>query len=268
MPTRPISPDRRGRRRRTCVRSSASSSAIPEVSEAVYRLLKAAREGRRLQEEVRVAGLRGEPARWLRHARASARQTASAKRATRSGASPTSRATASGRKTSSRNCSTRSTISITRRPASSRSMPTGDIVYLNATLAELARPRSRRGRLRRAEARRHRVRRRRGAADRDRRPRPARSKTEVLDLDFKTRGGRPCRCGCFTRSRSAPTARPAPSRTLVLNRARDDGTDAQRAAEVRFMRFFNNTPMAIATVDRSGTDRRAPTRCSRGCSRA
>ena len=38
----------------------------PDVSEAVYRLLKAAREGRRLQEEVRVAGLRGEPARWLR----------------------------------------------------------------------------------------------------------------------------------------------------------------------------------------------------------
>src|SRR5262249_27352282 len=38
----------------------------PDVSEAVYRLLKAAREGRRQQEEVRVAGLRGEPARWLR----------------------------------------------------------------------------------------------------------------------------------------------------------------------------------------------------------
>ena len=31
-----------------------------------YRLLKAAREGRRLQEEVRVAGADGEPARWLR----------------------------------------------------------------------------------------------------------------------------------------------------------------------------------------------------------
>lgn len=37
----------------------------PDVSEAVYRLLKAAREGRRLQEEVRVAGLPGDPARWL-----------------------------------------------------------------------------------------------------------------------------------------------------------------------------------------------------------
>ena len=38
----------------------------PEVSEAVYRLLKAAKEGRRLQEEVRIASVRGEPARWIR----------------------------------------------------------------------------------------------------------------------------------------------------------------------------------------------------------
>ncbi len=38
----------------------------PGVSEAVYRLLKAAREGRRLQEEVRVGGHKGEPGRWLR----------------------------------------------------------------------------------------------------------------------------------------------------------------------------------------------------------
>src|SRR5262249_682911 len=38
----------------------------PDVSEAVFRLLKAARERRRLQEEVRVAGTRGASARWLR----------------------------------------------------------------------------------------------------------------------------------------------------------------------------------------------------------
>ncbi len=38
----------------------------PGVSEAVYRLLKAAREGRRLQEEVRVGAHRGERGRWLR----------------------------------------------------------------------------------------------------------------------------------------------------------------------------------------------------------
>src|SRR5579872_3702432 len=38
----------------------------PEVSETVYRLLKAAREGRRQQEEMRVAGADGNQARWLR----------------------------------------------------------------------------------------------------------------------------------------------------------------------------------------------------------
>jgi len=36
------------------------------VSEAVYRLLKAAREGRRAQEEVRVSARQGEGGRWLR----------------------------------------------------------------------------------------------------------------------------------------------------------------------------------------------------------
>ena len=38
----------------------------PGVSEAVYRLLKAAREGRRGQEEVRIGAHAGEAARWLR----------------------------------------------------------------------------------------------------------------------------------------------------------------------------------------------------------
>jgi len=45
---------------------------------------------------------------------------------------------------------------------------------------------------------------------------------------------------------------PGASRTLVLNRARDDGTDPQRAADIRFMRFFHHTPMAIATIDKHG----------------
>src|SRR5450759_2023319 len=38
----------------------------PDVSESIYRLLKAAREGRRLQEEVRIADATGEGGRWLR----------------------------------------------------------------------------------------------------------------------------------------------------------------------------------------------------------
>ena len=38
----------------------------PDVSESIYRLLKAAREGRRLLEEVRIPGATAEAARWLR----------------------------------------------------------------------------------------------------------------------------------------------------------------------------------------------------------
>ena len=38
----------------------------PQVSEAIYRLAKASREGRPLQEEVRVPGAEGGAARWLR----------------------------------------------------------------------------------------------------------------------------------------------------------------------------------------------------------
>jgi two-component system cell cycle sensor histidine kinase/response regulator CckA len=53
---------------------------------------------------------------------------------------------------------------------------------------------------------------------------------------------------------------PGASRTLVISRARDERSDPQRAAEVRFMRFFDHTPMAIATVDRSGTVVRANAR--------
>jgi two-component system cell cycle sensor histidine kinase/response regulator CckA len=49
-----------------------------------------------------------------------------------------------------------------------------------------------------------------------------------------------------------PDGAAGPSRTLVLNRAGDGGADPLRAAEVRFVRFFHNTPMAIATVDKQG----------------
>ncbi|MGE3149213.1 MAG: cell cycle histidine kinase CckA, partial [Pseudorhodoplanes sp.] len=81
---------------------------------------------------------------------------------------------------------------------------------------------------------------------------PGEVKTEILDLDLKTRDGRTVPVRLFHKLSFGADGAPGASRTLVLNRARDDGTDPQRAAEVRFMRFFNNTPMAIATVDRAG----------------
>ncbi len=81
---------------------------------------------------------------------------------------------------------------------------------------------------------------------------PGEIKTEVLDLDFKTRTGRTLPVRVFHKLAFGSDGTPGASRTLVLNRARDDGTDPQRAAEIRFMRFFHHTPMAIATVDRTG----------------
>ncbi|RUX00254.1 response regulator, partial [Mesorhizobium sp. M2A.F.Ca.ET.037.01.1.1] len=44
-----------------------------------------------------------------------------------------------------------------------------------------------------------------------------------------------------------------PTRTIVLNRTQGEDASAElRASEVRFTRFFNSTPMAIAGVDASG----------------
>ncbi|MBN8919399.1 MAG: PAS domain-containing protein, partial [Rhizobiales bacterium] len=80
---------------------------------------------------------------------------------------------------------------------------------------------------------------------------PGEVKTEVLDLDFRTRGGRTVPVRLFHKLAFAADGTPGSSRTLVLNRSRDDG-DPQRSAEVRFTRFFHNAPMAIATIDRSG----------------
>jgi two-component system cell cycle sensor histidine kinase/response regulator CckA len=81
---------------------------------------------------------------------------------------------------------------------------------------------------------------------------PGEVKTEVLDLDLKTRSGKPVPVRLFHKVAFGADSVVGPSRTLVLNRAKDDGSDPQRAAEVRFMRFFQNTPMAIATVDKNG----------------
>src|SRR5205823_8795130 len=82
---------------------------------------------------------------------------------------------------------------------------------------------------------------------------PGEVKTEIFDIDLKTRGGRTLPVRLFHKVAFGADGAAGPSRTLVLNRAReDDGHEAQRAAEVRFMRFFHNTPMAIATVDRQG----------------
>ena len=78
-------------------------------------------------------------------------------------------------------------------------------------------------------------------------------RTEIHDLDLRKRGGQSLPVRLFHRVAFAYDGAPGPSRTLVLNRsAGEDVAEGQRAAEVRFARFFNNTPLAIATIDRHG----------------
>ncbi len=83
--------------------------------------------------------------------------------------------------------------------------------------------------------------------------RPGDVRTEVLDLDLKRRTGQALAVRMFHRVAIASDGTIGPSRTIVLNRSQSsDIVDGQEAAEVRFARYFNNTPMAIATVDRAG----------------
>ena len=78
-------------------------------------------------------------------------------------------------------------------------------------------------------------------------------RTETHDLDLRRRGGHPLPVRVFHRVAYGYDGTPGASRTLILNRsAGEDVAEGQRAAEVRFARFFNNSPLAIATIDRNG----------------
>jgi two-component system cell cycle sensor histidine kinase/response regulator CckA len=219
----------------------------PDVSEAIYRLLKAAREGRRLQEEVRIAGAEGTPARWLRFR---VRPLPNGKRA-----SVWTIADVTHERERQENVFQELQHAIDyldHAPAGFFSVdPHGDIVYLNATLAgwldhDLAQVGS--GGLKLADI----VSGDGAALLTTLAAAPGEVKTEVLDLDLRTRTGRSLPVRLFHKVAFGADGTPGISRTLVLNRARGAGVDPQRAAEVRFMRFFNNTPMAIATVDKAG----------------
>jgi two-component system cell cycle sensor histidine kinase/response regulator CckA len=82
---------------------------------------------------------------------------------------------------------------------------------------------------------------------------PGDVRTEVLDVDLKRRNGQSLPVRLLHRVAFGQDATPGISRTLVLNRASgEEPAEDLRAAEVRFARLFNSTPMAIASLDRSG----------------
>jgi two-component system, cell cycle sensor histidine kinase and response regulator CckA len=221
-----------------------------DASEAIYRMLKAAREGKRLQEEVRVAGIKGRPARWLRLRVRPLGEEGRARRLTVWSLSDVTRERE--RQENVFQELQHAIDYLDHAPAGFFSVNTaGDVVYLNATLAnwldqDLAQVGS--GGLKLSDL----VAGDGAALLTTLRAAAGEIKTEVLDLDLKTRSGRTLPVRLFHKVAFGVDGIAGASRTLVLNRARDDGTDPQRAAEIRFMRFFHNTPMAIATVDRAG----------------
>lgn len=220
----------------------------PDVSEVVFRLVKAAREGRRLQEEVRVGG-KGE-GRWLRMR---VRPLGDSRHDRRFAAWTIADVTHDRERQENVFQELRHAIDyLDHAPAGFFSANgAGELVYLNATLAswldhDLAQVGS--GGLKLADV----VSGEGSALLTAATPAPGEVKTEVLDVDLKTRTGKTIPARLYHKVAYGADGVPGPSRTLVLNRARDEGVDPSRAAEVRFMRFFNNGPMAIATVDKLG----------------
>ncbi|WP_310619215.1 cell cycle histidine kinase CckA [Flexibacterium corallicola] len=78
-------------------------------------------------------------------------------------------------------------------------------------------------------------------------------KTGSFDVDLVTRKGIVLPVRLLHRVTFGSKGQPGESRTLVLNRSKgEESAEALRAAEVRFSRFFNSAPMAIASVDSKG----------------
>ena len=82
---------------------------------------------------------------------------------------------------------------------------------------------------------------------------PGRNRTATLDLDLRKTNGQSVPVRLVHRVSATRDGAPGESRTIVLSRSGTDMSDpSAAAAEMRFTRFFNNTPMAIASVDGDG----------------
>jgi two-component system cell cycle sensor histidine kinase/response regulator CckA len=230
----------------------------PDVSEAVFRLLKAAREGKRQQEEVRIAGQDGAQGRWLRMR---VRPLGQSKREARYAVWSVADITRDRERQEDVFKELQHAIEyLDHAPCGFFSVnPAGDVIYVNATLAnwldhDLAEIGS--GGLKLTDI-----------VSGDGASLltsivavPGEVKTEVFDIDLRMRGGKTMPVRLYHKLAFGADGVPGASRTLVISRARDEHSDPERAAEVRFMRFFDHTPMAIATVDRGGVVVRANAR--------
>jgi two-component system cell cycle sensor histidine kinase/response regulator CckA len=230
----------------------------PDVSEAVFRLLKAAREGKRQQEEVRIAGSDGTQGRWLRMR---VRPLGQGKREAKYAVWSVADITRDRERQEDVFQELQHAIEyLDHAPCGFFSVnAAGDVVYVNATLAswldhDLAEIGS--GGLKLTDI----VSGDGAALLTSIPPVPGEVKTEVFDIDLRMRGGKTMPVRLYHKLAFGADGAPGASRTLVISRTRDERSDPQRAAEVRFMRFFDHTPMAIATVERSGAVVRANAR--------
>jgi two-component system, cell cycle sensor histidine kinase and response regulator CckA len=225
----------------------------PNASEAIYRLFKAAREGRPLAENLYVAPERGHPVRWIRidvmplagehrqplivwTARDMTRERAHQEDAFRQ--------------------LQHAVDYLDQAPAGFFSVNNeGAVVYLNATLAnwlgyDVAKVGARGLSLSDFVA----------GDGVDRLVAipggPHEVRTDVVDLDLKSCAGEIVPVRLYHRvAFAADGARDSVSALVIRRSGRDD--DRQRASAVSFMRFFQNTPMAIATIDTAGRIARA-----------
>ena len=78
-------------------------------------------------------------------------------------------------------------------------------------------------------------------------------RTEIIDIDLVRRNGTSLPVRLLHRAARLADGELGETRTLVLDQSSAPDTEEElRAAEVRFSRFFNDTPFAIATLDGEG----------------
>lgn len=84
-------------------------------------------------------------------------------------------------------------------------------------------------------------------------PEPGQVRTETLDVDFRKASGQSLPVRLVHRVSASRDGAPGESRTIVMQRSHEEaGHEDDSSANMRFNRFFNNTPMAIASVDGDG----------------
>ncbi|HEV7337107.1 MAG TPA: response regulator [Bosea sp. (in: a-proteobacteria)] len=222
-----------------------------EVSEAIYRLATAARAGRRLSEEIRLEPALNERAAvgWYR-----VRVTPITRAGRPASLWTVSDVTPERERQENAFQELQHAIDyLDHAPAGFLSMNAdGEVPYLNATLSgwldyDLARFGS--GGLHLEDIASPNA----AALIQAIRGQPGDVRIEVLDVDLRRRNGQSLPVRLHHQVAFGQDGRAGASRTLVLNRAAGEaGADARSDAEARFARFFHSTPMAIATVDRTG----------------